>query len=84
MAREFNPLLVNTVAGFIGPEYLYDGTAGVNFIMGHRADDIMVNYQSASFHIALYLHQVSGLQRAPEFDQWRQRMENNNDEGKLH
>ncbi|WP_028535968.1 ethanolamine ammonia-lyase subunit EutB [Paludibacterium yongneupense] len=117
VARRYRPLLVNTVVGFIGPEYLYDGkqiiragledhfcgkllglplgcdvcytnhaeadqddmdtlltllgTAGVNFIMGvPGADDIMLNYQSTSFHDALYLRRVLGLKRAPEFEQW--------------
>ncbi len=117
VAREFRPLLVNTVVGFIGPEYLYDGkqitragledhfcakllglpmgcdvcytnhaeadqddmdnlltllgAAGINFIMGiPGADDIMLNYQSTSFHDALYLRNVLGLKRAPEFDAW--------------
>ncbi|MAB97268.1 MAG: ethanolamine ammonia lyase large subunit, partial [Pseudomonadaceae bacterium] len=117
VAREFKPLLVNTVVGFIGPEYLYDGkqiiragledhfcgkllglpmgcdvcytnhaeadqddmdtlltlfgAAGINFIMGiPGADDIMLNYQSTSFHDALYLRSVLGLKRAPEFDAW--------------
>lgn len=131
VAREFKPLLVNTVVGFIGPEYLYDGkqiiragledhfcgkllglpmgcdvcytnhaeadqddmdtlltllgAAGVNFIMGvPGADDIMLNYQSTSFHDALYLRQVLGLKRAPEFDQWLQRMAIVNGHGQLH
>lgn len=121
VAREFRPLLVNTVVGFIGPEYLYDGkqitragledhfcgkllglpmgcdicytnhaevdqndmdglmtllgAAGVTFIMGiPGADDIMLNYQSTSFHDALYLRQVMGLKRAPEFDDWLMKM----------
>jgi ethanolamine ammonia-lyase large subunit len=121
VAREFAPLLTNTVVGFIGPEYLYDGkqiiragledhfcgkllgvpmgcdicytnhaesdqddmdvlltllgTAGVNFIMGvPGADDVMLNYQSTSFHDALYLRQVLGLRRAPEFEDWLERM----------
>jgi ethanolamine ammonia-lyase large subunit len=121
VAREFRPLLVNTVVGFIGPEYLYDGkqiiragledhfcakllglpmgcdvcytnhaeadqddmdslltllgAAGINFIMGiPGADDIMLNYQSTSFHDALYLRSVLGLKRAPEFDAWLARM----------
>ncbi|WP_298217477.1 ethanolamine ammonia-lyase subunit EutB [Halothiobacillus sp.] len=121
VAREFRPLLVNTVVGFIGPEYLYDGkqvtragledhfcgkllglpmgcdicytnhaevdqndmdglmtllgAAGVTFIMGiPGADDIMLNYQSTSFHDALYLRQVLGLKRAPEFDDWLMKM----------
>ena len=121
VAREFRPLLVNTVVGFIGPEYLYDGkqitragledhfcgkllglpmgcdicytnhaeadqddmdglltllgTAGVTFIMGvPGADDIMLNYQSTSFHDALYLRRVLNLKRAPEFEIWLERM----------
>ncbi|CAG9177552.1 Ethanolamine ammonia-lyase heavy chain [Cupriavidus laharis] len=121
VARRFSPLLVNTVVGFIGPEYLYDGkqiiragledhfcgkllgvpmgcdvcytnhaeadqddmdtlltlfgVAGINFIMGvPGADDIMLNYQSTSFHDALYLREVLGLRPAPEFEAWLQRM----------
>ncbi|MBB1629537.1 ethanolamine ammonia-lyase subunit EutB [Cupriavidus sp. UME77] len=121
LAREFSPLLVNTVVGFIGPEYLYDGkqiiragledhfcgkllgvpmgcdvcytnhaeadqddmdtlltlfgVAGINFIMGvPGADDIMLNYQSTSFHDALYLRDTLGLRPAPEFEDWLQRM----------
>src|SRR6516162_9183352 len=117
VARTFKPLLVNTVVGFIGPEYLHDGkqiiragledhfcgkllglpmgcdvcytnhaeadqddmdslltllgAAGVNFIMGvPGADDVMLNYQSTSFHDALYLRQALGLRRAPEFEAW--------------
>jgi ethanolamine ammonia-lyase large subunit len=117
LARHFQPLLVNTVVGFIGPEYLYDGkqilragledhfcgkllglpmgcdicytnhaeadqddmdalatmlgAAGVNYIMGvPGADDVMLNYQSTSFHDALYLHSVFGLRPAPEFEAW--------------
>ena len=110
-------MLVNTVVGFIGPEYLYDGkqilragledhfcgkllglpmgcdvcytnhaeadsddmdavltmlcAAGCNFIMGvPGADDIMLNYQSTSFHDALYLRRIFGLRPAPEFEAW--------------
>ena len=121
MAREFEPFLHNTVVGFIGPEYLYDGkqiiragledhfcgkllglpmgcdicytnhaeadqddmdtlltllgVAGINFIMGvPGADDIMLNYQSTSFHDALYLRRVLGKRRAPEFEDWLERM----------
>jgi ethanolamine ammonia-lyase large subunit len=117
VARHFRPMLVNTVVGFIGPEYLYDGkqiaragledhfcgkllglpmgcdvcytnhaeadqddmdtlltllgAAGVNYIMGvPGADDIMLNYQSTSFHDALYLRRVLGLRPAPEFEAW--------------
>ncbi|MEI7515939.1 MAG: ethanolamine ammonia-lyase subunit EutB [Betaproteobacteria bacterium] len=122
VARAFNPLLVNTVVGFIGPEYLYNGkqiiragledhfcgkllgvpmgcdvcytnhaeadsddmdalltllgAAGCNFIMGvPGADDIMLNYQSTSFHDALVLRQTLGLRAAPEFETWLQQME---------
>ncbi len=121
VARAYAPLLVNTVVGFIGPEYLYDGkqitraaledhfcgkllglpmgvdvcytnhaeadqddmdnlllllgAAGVNYIMGvPGADDIMLNYQSTSFHDALYLRRALGLKHAPEFEGWLQRM----------
>jgi ethanolamine ammonia-lyase large subunit len=117
VARPFHPLLVNTVVGFIGPEYLYDGkqisraaledhfcgkllglpmgcdvcytnhaeadqddmdallmllgAAGINFIMGvPGADDIMLNYQSTSFHDALYVRRALGLRAAPEFETW--------------
>ncbi|UWZ84352.1 ethanolamine ammonia-lyase subunit EutB [Occallatibacter riparius] len=117
VARVFQPMLVNTVVGFIGPEYLYDGkqivragledhfcgkllglpmgcdvcytnhaeadqddmdtlltllgAAGVNYIMGvPGADDVMLNYQSTSFHDALYLRRLLGLRPAPEFEAW--------------
>jgi ethanolamine ammonia-lyase large subunit len=117
VARAFQPLLVNSVVGFIGPEYLYDGkqiaraaledhfcgkllglpmgvdvcytnhaeadqddvdsiltllgVAGVTFIMGvPGADDVMLNYQSTSYHDALYLRQALGLKPAPEFEAW--------------
>jgi ethanolamine ammonia-lyase large subunit len=117
VARAFGPLLVNSVVGFIGPEYLYDGkeiiragledhfcgkllglplgvdicytnhaeadqddmdnlltllaAAGVTFIMGvPGADDVMLNYQSTSFHDALYVRDLFGLKRSPEFDDW--------------
>jgi ethanolamine ammonia-lyase large subunit len=117
VARRFSPMLVNTVVGFIGPEYLYDGkqilragledhfcgkllglpmgcdvcytnhaeadqddmdtlltllgAAGVNYIMGvPGADDIMLQYQSTSFHDALYLRSTLGLRPAPEFEAW--------------
>jgi ethanolamine ammonia-lyase large subunit len=117
VARPFRPLLVNTVVGFIGPEYLYDGkqiiraaledhfcgklmglpmgvdvcytnhaaadqddmdtlltllgVAGVNFVMGvPGADDIMLNYQSTSFHDALYVREALDLRPAPEFERW--------------
>ncbi len=117
VARKYKPLLVNTVVGFIGPEYLYNGkqiiragledhfcgkllgvpmgcdicytnhadadqddmdvlltllgNAGINFIMGiPGSDDVMLNYQTTSFHDALYLRQLLGLAPAPEFSQW--------------
>jgi ethanolamine ammonia-lyase large subunit len=122
VARKFNPLLVNTVVGFIGPEYLYDGkeiiragledhfcgkllgvpmgcdvcytnhaeadqndmdnlltllaTAGCTFIMGiPGSDDIMLNYQTTSFHDALYAKRVLGLGAAPEFETWLETMD---------
>ena len=121
VARHFKPLLVNTVVGFIGPEYLFDGkeiiragledhfcgkllglpmgcdvcytnhaeadqddmdnlmtllgVAGCNYFMGvPGADDVMLNYQSTSFHDALYVRQVLGLRPAPEFEVWLTRM----------
>ena len=122
VARAYRPLLVNSVVGFIGPEYLFDSkqiiragledhfcgkllglpmgcdichtnhaeadqddmdslltllaVAGVNFIMGvPGADDIMLNYQSTSFHDALYVRSVLGLKRAPEFESWLRKMQ---------
>jgi ethanolamine ammonia-lyase large subunit len=121
VARAFSPLLVNTVVGFIGPEYLFDGkqivragledhfcgkllglpmgcdvcytnhaeadqddmdtlltllgAAGVTFVMGvPGADDVMLNYQSTSFHDALYVREVLGLKRAPQFEAWLEAM----------
>jgi ethanolamine ammonia-lyase large subunit len=121
VARAFAPLLVNTVVGFIGPEYLFNGkqimragledhfcgkllglpmgcdvcytnhaeadqddmdalltilgAAGCNYIMGvPGADDIMLNYQSTSFHDALYIRSVLKLRPAPEFEAWLDRM----------
>ncbi|XUL89123.1 ethanolamine ammonia-lyase subunit EutB [Streptomyces galilaeus] len=117
VARRYDPLLVNTVVGFIGPEYLYDGrqilraaledhfcgkvlglpmgldicytnhadaddddiatmltmlgVAGASFVIcTPGGDDIMLNYQSASYHDALYLREVLGLRPAPEFETW--------------
>ncbi|MCW5663315.1 MAG: ethanolamine ammonia-lyase subunit EutB [Piscinibacter sp.] len=122
VARHFGPLLVNSVVGFIGPEYLYDGrqiiragledhfcakllgltmgcdicytnhaeadqndldtlltllgAAGVSFVMGvPGADDVMLNYQSTSFHDALYARRVLGLRPAPEFERWLEAMQ---------
>lgn len=117
VARHFDPLLVNTVVGFIGPEYLFNGkqiiragledhfcgkilglpmgcdicytnhadadsddtdslltllsVAGCTYIMGvPGSDDIMLNYQSTSFHDALYARKILGLRPAPEFEEW--------------
>ena len=122
VARAFSPLLVNTVVGFIGPEYLYDGkqitragledhfcgkllglpmgcdvcytnhaeadqddmdnlltllgVAGCNYFMGvPGADDVMLSYQSTSFHDSDYLRQALGLRPAPEFERWLQEMQ---------
>ncbi len=130
VARAFDPLLVNTVVGFIGPEYLHDGkqiiragledhfcgklmglpmgcdvcytnhaeadgddmdalmtllaAAGLTYMMGvPGADDVMLMYQSTSFHDALYLRKVMGLGRAPEFEQWLQRMQLADADGRL-
>ena len=130
MARAYQPLLVNSVVGFIGPEYLYDGkqimragledhfcakllglpmgcdvcytnhaeadqddmdalltmlgVAGCNFIMGvPGADDIMLGYQSTSFHDALYARRVLGLRPAPEFAAWLARMQITDAQGRL-
>jgi ethanolamine ammonia-lyase large subunit len=121
VARRFEPLLVNTVVGFIGPEYLFDGkqiiragledhfcgkllglpmgcdvcytnhaeadqddmdnlltllaVAGCNYFMGvPGADDVMLNYQSTSFHDSHYLRQLLGLRPAPEFERWLEEM----------
>jgi ethanolamine ammonia-lyase large subunit len=122
VARHFKPLLVNSVVGFIGPEYLFDGrqiiragledhfcakllglpmgvdicytnhaeadqndmdvlltllaSAGCNFVMGvPGSDDIMLNYQTTSFHDALYVRRLLGLRPAPEFEAWLQQMQ---------
>ncbi len=130
VARHLSPLLINTVVGFIGPEYLYDGkqiiragledhfcgkllglpigcdvcytnhaeadqddmdtlmtllaTAGLTFIMGiPGADDIMLNYQTTSFHDALYLRKVLGLKAAPEFERWLKSMNIMDAEGRV-
>jgi ethanolamine ammonia-lyase large subunit len=119
VAREFDPFLINTVVGFIGPEYLYDerqiiragledhfmgkllglpmgcdvcytnhavadqnsadnlmlllAAAGCNYFMGvPGADDVMLNYQSTSFHDALAVRKIFGLRPAPEFLDWLQ------------
>ena len=121
VARKYEPLLVNTVVGFIGPEYLYDGrqiiragledhfcgkllgvpmgcdicytnhaeadqndmdmlltllgAAGINYIMGiPGSDDVMLSYQTTSFHDALYARRVLGLRPAPEFEEWLDKM----------
>ncbi len=130
VARHFSPLLVNTVVGFIGPEYLYDGkqitragledhfcgklmgvpmgcdvcytnhseadqddmdglltqlaVGGLNFMMGvPGADDIMLNYQSTSYHDALYIREVLGLKHAPEFAEWLEKIQIINNNGRL-
>ena len=122
VARAFQPLLVNTVVGFIGPEYLYDGkqiiragledhfcgkllgvpmgcdvcytnhaeadqddmdtlmtlltTAGVTFVIAvPGADDVMLNYQSLSYHDILYLRSTFGVRPAPEFEAWLEKMD---------
>lgn len=121
VARRYHPLLVNTVVGFIGPEYLYDGkqviragledhfcgklmgvpmgcdicytnhteadqddmdnlltllvAGGLTYMMGiPGADDIMLNYQSTSYHDGLYIRNLLGLKHAPEFEAWLERM----------
>ncbi|WP_135467266.1 ethanolamine ammonia-lyase subunit EutB [Crenalkalicoccus roseus] len=121
VAREFAPLLVNSVVGFIGPEYLFDGkqiiragledhfcgkllglpmgvdvcytnhaeadqddmdalltllgVAGVTYVMGvPGADDVMLAYQSTSFHDGLYVRAALGRRPAPEFEAWMERM----------
>lgn len=130
VARCFRPLLVNTVVGFIGPEYLYDGKqiiragledhfcgkllglpmgcdicytnhaeadqddmdnllllltlAGLNFLIGvPGSDDVMLNYQSTSFHDALAVRDILGLRRAPEFEAWLHRQELTDATGRL-
>lgn len=130
VAREYQPLLVNSVVGFIGPEYLYDGKqiiragledhfcgklmglpmgcdvcytnhanvdqddmdnllsllgmAGCNFVMGvPGADDVMLHYQSTSYHDQLYLRELLGLKHAPEFEAWLQGMNLIGSDGKL-
>jgi ethanolamine ammonia-lyase large subunit len=130
LARRYEPLLINTVVGFIGPEYLFDGkqiiragledhfcgklmglpigcdvcytnhaeadqddmdtllvllaSAGLTFLIGvPGADDVMLNYQSTSFHDALFLRQTLGLKRAPEFEAWLQRMQITDAAGQL-
>ncbi|MCR1786103.1 ethanolamine ammonia-lyase subunit EutB [Nocardioides carbamazepini] len=121
VARAFDPFLVNTVVGFIGPEYLYDGkqiiragledhfcgkllgvpmgvdvcytnhaeadsddtdtlltlltAAGCSFIIAvPGSDDVMLGYQSTSFHDALYARRISGKRPAPEFEAWLDRV----------
>jgi ethanolamine ammonia-lyase large subunit len=130
VARAFRPLLVNTVVGFIGPEYLYDGkqiiragledhccgkllglpmgvdvcytnhaeadqddmdtlmvllgNAGVSFLIAvPGADDIMLNYQSLSFHDILALRHLQSLRPAPEFEAWLRRMEMLEPDGRM-
>ncbi|RVW01060.1 ethanolamine ammonia-lyase subunit EutB [Rhodococcus xishaensis] len=130
VAREFAPLLVNTVVGFIGPEYLYDGkqiiragledhfcgkllglpmgvdvcytnhaeadqddmdtlltllgVAGTAFVITvPGADDVMLGYQSLSFHDALYIRRALGLRPAPEFEAWLQRQGMADESGRI-
>ena len=130
VARRYKPLLVNTVVGFIGPEYLYDGkqiiragledhfcgklmgvplgcdvcytnhaeadqddmdilltslvAGGLTYIMGvPGADDIMLNYQSTSFHDGLYIRELLGLKHAPEFEQWLTQYGLTDNQGKI-
>lgn len=130
VARRYQPLLVNTVVGFIGPEYLYDGkeiiragledhfcgkllglpmgvdvcytnhaevdqddmdtlltllaVAGCNYIMGvPGADDIMLGYQSTSYHDALYVRAALGLRPAPEFEAWLQNFGIMDEQGRI-
>ena len=129
LARRFKPLLLNSVVGFIGPEYLFDGkqiiragledhfcgkllglpmgcdicytnhaeadqddmdtlltllgVAGINYIMGvPGSDDIMLGYQSTSFHDALYIRRVLGKKPAPEFEAWLEKMRLVDDQGR--
>lgn len=130
LARRFKPLLLNSVVGFIGPEYLFDGkqiiragledhfcgkllglpmgcdicytnhaeadqddmdtlltllgVAGINYIMGvPGSDDIMLGYQSTSFHDALYIRRVLGKKPAPEFEAWLEKMQLIDSNGRL-
>jgi ethanolamine ammonia-lyase large subunit len=130
VARAFRPLLVNTVVGFIGPEYLFDGkeiiragledhfcgkllglpmgcdvcytnhaeadqndmdtllallaVAGVTYVMGvPGADDVMLNYQSTSYHDVLAMREVLGLAPAPEFADWLAKMGLMTDAGRV-
>ncbi|HTQ70317.1 MAG TPA: ethanolamine ammonia-lyase subunit EutB [Acidocella sp.] len=130
VAREFSPLLVNTVVGFIGPEYLYDGkqiiragledhfcakllgvsmgcdvcytnhaeadqddmdtlmtlltSAGVSFVIAvPGADDVMLNYQSLSYHDVLYLRSVFNARPAPEFEAWLEKMDMLDAQGRM-
>ncbi len=130
VARHLSPLLTNTVVGFIGPEYLYDGkqiiragledhfcgkllglpigcdvcytnhaeadqddmdslmtllaSAGLTFLMGvPGADDVMLNYQTTSFHDTLYLRKLFNLKTAPEFEQWLKKMNIMNQQGQI-
>ena len=130
VARAFDPLICNTVVGFIGPEYLRDGkqiiragledhfcgkllglpigcdvcytnhadadgddmdtlmtllaVAGVTFLIGvPGADDVMLGYQSLSFHDLLYLRETLGLRRTPEFEAWLERMDMADADGRL-
>ena len=130
LARRYKPLLLNSVVGFIGPEYLFDGkqiiragledhfcgkllglpmgcdicytnhaeadqddmdtlltllgVAGINYIMGvPGSDDIMLGYQSTSFHDALYIRRVLGKKPAPEFEAWLEKMQLVDNKGRV-
>ena len=83
LARRYQPFMVNTVVGFIGPEYLYNHQqiirAGLeDHFMGKlhglpMGDDIMLNYQTNSFHDIATARQLLNLRPAPEFEQWLER-----------
>ncbi|MCX2963348.1 ethanolamine ammonia-lyase subunit EutB [Gordonia sp. Z-3] len=130
VARDIEPLLINTVVGFIGPEYLYDGkqiiragledhfcgkilglpmgvdvcytnhaeadqddmdtlltllgVAGAAFVIAvPGADDVMLGYQSLSFHDALYVRQALSLRPAPEFETWLAGLGMADDDGRI-
>lgn len=121
LARRYEPFLVNSVVGFIGPEYLYDGkqvtragledhfmgklsgismgcdacytnhavvdqndqenlemllaSAGVNYLMGiPMGDDVMLNYNTTSFHNNAALRRIFGYRPTPEFESWLERI----------
>jgi ethanolamine ammonia-lyase large subunit len=130
LARHFDPFLVNSVVGFIGPEYLYDerqiiragledhfvgkllglpmgcdvcytnhaaadqnsadnlllllAAAGCNYVMAVPcSDDVMLNYQSTSYHDAASIRRLFGLQPAPEFLEWLEQRGVTRERGRL-